>query len=335
MSEDIRGDTLVSTAHVLATNLTLHDRLSALAARFGFNRDGFRVAPGLYAVGAPDSSSPVLVTANYTLSVDSLRRHLGGIDAWILVVNTFGINVWCAAGKGSFSAEEVANRVREAKLGEIVNHRTLVLPQLAAPGVAAHRVRELTGFGVAYGPVQASDLPAYLRSGMKASAGMRRVRFSFVDRVKLIPVELRFALKIAVPLLLLLTLLAFVINRDAAGPSLVWTALPIAGAFLLGAAVVPALLPWLPFRSFALKGAFVGILWAGFLPLLRHTGWMQTLGNLLLLPAIAAFFALNFTGSTTYTSQNGVNKEIRLFARPMGISALAGLALTIAAVVAR
>lgn len=317
----------------LPARLNIWDRLGALLARLGFNRMGFRVAPGLCAVGTPGRGSPVLVTANYKPSVDALRRHLRGIDAWVLVVDTFGINVWCAAGKGTFSAEEVARRVREARLDHLVDHRTLILPQLAAPGVAAHEVRRHTGFRVVYGPVLSADLPAFLAAGMKASTAMRRVRFSLADRLKLIPVELGFALRFAAPLLGGLALLSFLIDGSAAAvPALL---LPIAGAFLIGTAVVPALLPWIPFRSFALKGGSLGLLWAVAISVIRPAGWLAGAGHLLLLPAIAAFFALNFTGSSTFTSQSGVNREIGLYARPMGISALAGLSLTIAAFMAR
>ena len=48
----------------------------------------YSVAPGLYAVGAPDRESDVLVTANYKLSFDTLRRELKGFNAWVLVLDT-------------------------------------------------------------------------------------------------------------------------------------------------------------------------------------------------------------------------------------------------------
>ena len=56
----------------------------------------------------------MLVTANYKLSFDSLRFALATIDAWLLVTDTRGINVWCAAGKGTFSASEVCEVVRRS-----------------------------------------------------------------------------------------------------------------------------------------------------------------------------------------------------------------------------
>ncbi len=100
-------------------------------------RNNYKVTPGLYGLGAAEGDSPVLVTANYKLSFDALRRELAGSNVWILVVDTRGINVWCAAGKGTFSAEEIAYQVARAQLDQIVSHRELLLPQLSANGVAA------------------------------------------------------------------------------------------------------------------------------------------------------------------------------------------------------
>lgn len=68
---------------------------------------GYTIDPGLYALGNPDESSPVLVTANYKLTFDRLRQSLPKLDAWVLVLDTKGINVWCAAGKGTFGTGEV------------------------------------------------------------------------------------------------------------------------------------------------------------------------------------------------------------------------------------
>lgn len=66
---------------VVKTCLDIRDRMGAIMVRFGFNRMTYRVTPGLYAVGSPDQNSPVLVSANYKLSFDVLRKELGGINA--------------------------------------------------------------------------------------------------------------------------------------------------------------------------------------------------------------------------------------------------------------
>jgi len=64
-----------------------------------------KFATGLYRVGHPDRKSPVLITGNYELTVRRLVRELDGqVDCWLLVANSRGINVWCAAGGGYFTA---------------------------------------------------------------------------------------------------------------------------------------------------------------------------------------------------------------------------------------
>ncbi len=100
--------------------LTSGDTRDHLLARLGQNRSGHRVPPGLYSVGSPDSGAPVIVTANYTLSFDAVRSSLGGRDAYILVLDTKGINVWCAAGKGTFGTDELINRIHKTGLSTVV-----------------------------------------------------------------------------------------------------------------------------------------------------------------------------------------------------------------------
>ena len=179
----------------VSTRLTLADQIGSWKMRWAIGRDDYRVAPGLYKVGAPDRHSEVLVTANYKMTFDRVRQELEGIDAWILVLDTNGINVWCAAGKGTFGTAELIRRVHAVGLEHRVEHRRLILPQLGAVGVAAHEVKQGTGFTVAYGPVRASDIRAYLAAGQVAAPDMRRVRFTTGDRLALAPAELVFAIK--------------------------------------------------------------------------------------------------------------------------------------------
>jgi CO dehydrogenase/acetyl-CoA synthase gamma subunit (corrinoid Fe-S protein) len=153
------------------------------------------VNPGLYAVGAPDKSSDVLVSANYKLSFDALRKALKGLNAWVLVLDTKGINVWCAAGKGTFGTDELIRLISLTKLDRVVDHRRIIVPQLGAPGISAHKVKKDTGFKVCYGPVRAEDISAYIVSGYKATTEMRTVTFPLIDRLILAPMEINPAMK--------------------------------------------------------------------------------------------------------------------------------------------
>jgi acetyl-CoA decarbonylase/synthase complex subunit gamma len=269
----------------------------------------YAVVPGLYALGSPDRNAPVLVTANYKMTFDRLRRAVPGIDAWVLVLDTDGINVWCAAGKGTFGTDELVRRIADTSLDQVVDHRQLIVPQLGAPGVAAHIVARRTGFDVIWGPVMAEDLPAFLAAGSVELVGA------------------------AIPLL---PIMAAILLLGGLGRSQgYWVGvvdqgitgvLALAAAAFAGTALTPLLLPWLPGRAFAVKGAVIG------LPVVLATlalrspdigaQWksLEMVGWLLVGTALSAFLAMNFTGASTYTSLSGVRKEMR-FAVPLQIAA--------------
>ncbi len=315
---------------LVSTELSGRDRLAGILVRWDLGRNNYRVLPGLYAVGKPGSGSPVLVTANYKLSFDSLRRELSGIDAWILVLDTKGVNVWCAAGKGSFGSPELVDKLSKLRMKEIVSHRKLILPQLGAPGVSAPETARLSGFTAAWGPVLASDLPAFLASGMKKTAAMRLVPFGLRERMAVAPVELAHAWPLFLAAFGLSFLLALPLGPASLGRFLA-SILPLAGSALVGTLAFPALLPWLPFRAFALKGAVLGLAWAAACALATGTGLALGLGLALVCGSVVSFIAMNFTGSSTYTSQPGANLEVEKGAIPMAASLAGGLALGAAA----
>jgi len=323
-----RLSTSVGEIPRVAAGLGWGDVLGSWQARWGINRMHFTVEPGLYCVGEPDAKSPVLVTANYKLSFDRLRQQLQGIQAWIMVLDTQGINVWCAAGKGTFGTAELIRRIARVGLERVVDHRVVILPQLGATGVAAYEVRKRSGFKVVYGPVRAEDIPAFLQAGMKAEAEMRRVRFGFWDRLILTPIEIRSIL--TKPAVLLTVVLLLIANLSGLTEITAGDALPYAGAVLIGTVVTPALLPWVPGPAFAWKGGLLGLLWAAGVVYGQGT-WSQpgglwvSLGQLLILPAIAAYLALQFTGASTYTSFSGVIKETKTAMPIIKMSAALGV----------
>lgn len=292
----------------------------------------YKVDPGLYALGRPDDKSPVLVSANYKLSFDTLRSALRGRHLWILVLDTDGINVWCAAAKGTFSTTELVRRLEFSGLGEVVSHRRLIVPQLAAPGVADHEVKKLSGFKVTYGPIRSVDLPAFIDAGFKATSEMRLKTFSICERLVLVPVELVAALKMAVIIVPVFALLGGLGGSNSYLADFMnhglFAAMALLSGVIAGTVLVPILLPWLPGRAFTLKGTILGFLVAFALVFAWNADTMQgfiTLENLawlLIVPALTAYFAMNFTGASTYTSLSGVKKEMR-WAVPMQIVAAA------------
>ncbi len=312
------------------TKPDLQDRLGALMVRVGIRRMAHLVVPGLYCVGQPDPASPVLVTANYKLSFDALRFALHGASAWILVLDTRGVNVWCAAGKGTLSTAEVVRRVQSSRLAEVVSGRELVLPQLAATGVAGFKVRRATGFSVAWGPVRAADLPAFLAADRQADEPMRRVTFTLAERLVLAPVELALALKPLAAALAVAFLLGGVgpgvFSLGAAAARGTWLGLALLGGVLLGCVGLPALLPWLPGRLFSLKAGLLGLAGGALLALLAPAGGLERLGLVLVATAVASWLGMNFTGCTPYTSPSGVEWEMRRAMPAQALALLAGVA---------
>jgi len=325
-----------------ATKLAWRDYIGMLGVRFCIGRMKYTIKPGLYAVGDPDPESPVFVSANYKLSFDCLRSACDGLGAWILVLDTKGINVWCAAGKGAFGTEEIVRRIAVTALPKVVSHRTLIVPQLGAPGVAAHEVKKQSGFKVVYGPVRARDIRAFLDAGMKASEQMRRVRFSLVDRLAVIPVEL---VQWGAYFLLLMGCMFLLSGFNRNGYDIT---LPIADgsravilllvAFLGGGVLVPLLLPVLPGRAFATKGAFVGVLLLLLADIRVGAPGVDGVGGILdviawwfIIPTATSFMAMNYTGTSTYTSLSGVKLEMRYAVPAQLIVGLVGLGLWVAA----
>ncbi|MDW5562227.1 MAG: mercury methylation corrinoid protein HgcA [Methanomassiliicoccus sp.] len=312
---------------LVSTELTSSDRWDHLRARVGYRRMEHLVVPGLYGVGAPSRASPVFVSANYTLSFDALRVALHDIDAFILVLDTKGVNVWCAAGKGSFGTDELISKIGSSGLAERVDHRRLILPQLGAPGVAAHVVKRATGFTVEYGPVRAGDIPEYLRLG-RVTPEMRRVAFPLRDRAVLVPVEVVQSLKYLLPAMAVLLLVG------GTGSMLIAVA-----AVLGGTALFPLLLPYLPTKDFSSKGLILGI--AISLPfscvhaLDGHPLWGDMAYGVaiaLLVAPVVGYLGLNFTGCSTSTSRTGVRKEIFRWVPIMVVMVVAGAVLMAAVI---
>ncbi len=314
---DVFIDTPAGTVPKIKTQLERSDFFGTLSTRLGIHRHEYKIAPGLYCTGNPGQDSPVLVTANYKLSFDTVRKELTSFDAWILVIDTRGINVWCAAGKQLFGTREVVQRVNQSMLSKVVRHKRLILPQLAATGVSAHQVKNECGFEVIWGPVRAKDIPRFVAEGGKADKTMRQVTFSVVERIVLIPVELSHLPKPTLWLLPAIFLLSGIGSdifsvRDACLRGLLLFVAYLAG-IIGGAIAAPVLLPWLPGRAFALKGMLTGIASGLLIATIfyGHIVWMEALALLLITTSISSYLAMNFTGSTPFTSPSGVEKEMR------------------------
>ena len=318
----------------VTSELNVRDYFGAIMVRWGINRDNYKVTPGLYAIGSPDSLSDVFITANYKLSFDTLRKNLQGINGWILVLDTKGINVWCAAGKGTFGTKELITKIKSISLDKIVSHKRIILPQLGAVGVAAHKIKEETGFNVHYGPVRASDIKKFISDGYRADREMRKVTFNFIDRLKLIPNDFMYGKFYLIGAFALVFLISF-ISRGHVVNNMVESGLgPILNVFIAyssGIIITPLFLPYLPGRQFSLKGFIAGLIVAFILFHFSRTGnnIYEKIAWFTIIPVISSFMAMNFTGSSTFTSLSGVKKEMKVAVPLQIIFSVVGIILLI------
>jgi hypothetical protein len=159
--------------------------------------------PGLYAIGEPERDSPILVTGNYDLTVRRVIKNTDGtLDAWLLVVDSAGVNVWCGAGGGFLTAERVIGALKMSGADSWHASKQVVLPQLCANGVDGNSIRDQTGWKVHWGPIRAGDISTYLENGFKKTDGMRTVVFPILDRLEMVSATLGlYGLMIMVPVL--------------------------------------------------------------------------------------------------------------------------------------
>lgn len=230
----------------------------------------FPTRTGLYKIGHPNADSPVLLTCNFHLTVERVKRALQGLDCWLLVANSRGINVWCAATGGLFTNHDVISALKTSGIEERVNHREVILPQLAATGVEGKAIRQKTHWKVIWGPVEAADIPAFLANKREKTPAMRQVTFPWWRRFEM-------AVAWAFPISLVAAPIAWLVWRPTVAPVvlLVW------GLALLIFLAFPLYEPWLNsggrrigfvFFDFG-RGGFQLIVWALLLLGLLGYGW--------------------------------------------------------------
>ena len=322
-----------NNAKGVSTELRLTDYVNHFNTRLGIKRDHRFIEPGLYKTGEPDKSSPIFVSSNFQMSFNKLRSSLKNLNSWILVIDTKGINVWCAAGKGTFGTDELIEKIKRFNLECISSKKELILPQLSASGVCAHEVKKSTGFKIIYGPIKSKDIPEFIKNDCKATAEMRKISFSFFDRLVLTPLELIQSFKY-----IFFLAVFFLITGGITSTGLVFKEALNKGGYAIGALLVawlsgafltPLFLPYLPSRYFSIKGFIVGMFTT--LLYLFFTGSFENLflilSFVLFYPSISSFLAFNFTGCTTFTSPSGVAKEFKIFFKPILFLMFSGLLL--------
>lgn len=294
--------------------------------RLGIGRYSYKVPTGVYAIGKPETGAAMFVTCNYKLTVDMIRESLKGYNCFLLVLDTNGINVWCAAGKGTFSSRELIYQLHKNDVKNTFGISTVYLPQLGASTMEPHLVRQYSGIQVKYGPVDGKDLSAFIDNDFTATKEMRQVKFRMKERMLLAPLECILYAKYALYFIiyaLVLTALSQLIN-DTYSFNMILSSIGYSvSALMIGTLVFPMLLPVLPFKRFSYNGYLLSL---GLIFLLTrrplYTLLSLNIAFVIGLMMLIAFITFNFTGSTTFTSQSGVEIEAASFKREVKIAGL-------------
>lgn len=281
----------------------------------------FRLFPcptdlGLRRIGNPGPESPVLVTCNFDLTVNRLTRALCGVDAWLLVAQSKGVNVWCAAGAGEFDTASVVSILKTSEIAEQVGHRRLVLPPLGAPGICAGDVERQTGWSVRWGPVRATDLRRYIKRGCQRDDAMKRTTYGWQERLDTGLGSLF--------LFYFIGAVGFALFGRSLLPDYLAVGAACFAAFML-------LCPWLPGRRGITKVLFLDLLFgfalvaAGLLP----DGGAQQVRTDLLIAMIALLFFGSELGGLSSTMRSDLDPLLaRLGIGAVGNAAFAGTVRT-------
>lgn len=198
------------------------------------------VPPAVYELGRPGLNAPVLLTGNFLASVDAVCSAMAERDAYLIVEDTDGWNVWCAADAGLFNAEKAAAEIELYGLDELVAAHRVIVPRLG--GRVHEPLAALTGWQVSVGPIEARDLPLFLDRGMDPQ--MRSLTRLYRPRERL---RVGVLTLVQLPLFLLpLRLLPVRLRRPA------WRFALAAGCLL------PLAHDRLPGRTGVTKGALLG-----------------------------------------------------------------------------
>lgn len=118
------------------------------------------VEPGLRTFGEPDEESPVLYTTNFALTFYTVQEDVKELDCYMLVVDTEGISVESAVAGGKLTAEKIEETIEETGIEEIVNHRKIVSPGLAAR--ISGETEMATDWEVLVGPKDSAGIKSFL-----------------------------------------------------------------------------------------------------------------------------------------------------------------------------
>jgi ubiquinone/menaquinone biosynthesis C-methylase UbiE len=279
--------------------------------------DRVAIEPGIYRSGNPDNNSPIIVTANYEYTYIKVMRDLKNIDAWVLCIDSNGINVWCAARGGDFGNKQLLNAIEATGIEQITKTKTLILPQLSAGGVSVPQLPKKFPFKIKYGPVWSNKIKEYIKNKpTKKPDSMKLAKFTFTQRIRAGITHITFLYRkiFWLPLLGLLILL-LALNK---ANYLFWVG-ELAIWIILSNAIISIFFPLSKFtRKFVLKALFFGAITLFILSLLTwliHYSVIYVLLQSLIIFWLSFFSTMSFSGYTMATSPREIQLEYPIFRR--------------------
>jgi len=289
--------------------------------------DHVAIEPGIYESGKPRRDSPVIVTANYELTYIRVMNDLKGVDAWVLCVDSNGINVWCAARGNNFGNRELVEAIQATGILGCIDHRTFILPQLAAGGISIPQLPPDLDVKIIYGPIWSKYLKSYLKEmPHRKPEEMRLAKFTFPKRLEAGITHLTFLLRkfllwptiLSVVALLLLSssginLLQYIGQRLFSVLGWIWIVITITNLLIALA------FPMVDFtRSFMKKGLILSVISAligTFLSLAVFTSPIYCITNFVFLFWLGFFSTMSFSGYTMASSPREIKAEYAKFSK--------------------
>ncbi len=280
--------------------------------------DKVAIEPGVYKSGNPGVDSPIVVTSNYDYTYIKVMRDLKGIDAWVLCVDSNGINVWCAARGNDFGNYQLMEAVKTSGIQHLTSTKTLILPQLAAGGISSPKLPQNSKefpFKVKYGPVWSKYLPEYIREHpKKKSPTMKIAHFSLAHRFRAGITHLTFSFRKIFIFPLLVITLVFLGMQWING--LLWVG-EIALSIILINAIISIFFPITNFtRCFIIKGTCFGVINVAVMSII--TWYIQysiiyIVLNILIFFWLGFFTTMSFSGYTMTTNPREIQEQYSLF----------------------
>ena len=295
------------------------------------------IEPGIYKSGQPDKNSPIIVTANYLFTYIKVMRAIKGLDAWVLIVDSKGINVWCAARGNNFGNRQVIEAVKATGIATLTNKKTLILPQLSAGGVASPLISKEAPdfpFRILFGPVWAKQLPQFLKERpARKPDKMKLAKFTPFHRLRAFTTHTTFLLKMiflkpTIALILLSLGLSFI---DPLWLRKLWIVGEIWLWIIIANAIIAGLFPITNFtRRFIIKGIVFGIIT---IIVLSSISWFIHKNMFLILLNSAFYFwlsffsTMSFSGYSMATSPKEIQDEYPAFRKSHLVLLISSLVL--------